>query len=262
LAGQGLKLFRSADTRPQRDPEHNVVVVAGREVAYRLKRSARRSFALHVDARGVSVAVPIRARLDEVERFILGHDRWLIEKLELQTIQAQRQRFAAIDGALFPVLGQSCRLRLTGQGRGAHWMLAADGVEELRLGCIVDPAKALTQALRARALPWFSGRVAEYCHLLGRPAPQLRLSSARTRWGSCSSRSGIRLHWRLLHLAPTLGDYVVAHEVAHLIEMNHSPRFWSVVQQLYPDWRSARIALRAAALDMPQIEAAPAMTED
>jgi len=55
----------------------------------------------------------------------------------------------------------------------------------------------------------------------------------------------------------------VAHEVAHLVEMNHSPRFWSVVQQLYPDWRSARLALRAAALDMPQIEAgAPAMTED
>lgn len=262
MAGQGLNFFRSADTARTHEDERRIVVLSGREVAYRLKRSERRSFALHVDTQGVSVAVPLRAGLDAVECFILGHARWLIEKLERQAIQAQRQRFAAIDGALFPVFGQSCRLRLTGQGRGVRWALAADGVEELHVGDGVDPAKALIQALRARALPWFGGRVGEYCHRLGQPVPLLRLSSARTRWGSCSTRSGIRLHWRLLHLAPALSDYVVAHEVAHLIEMNHSPRFWSVVQQLYPDWRSARLALQAAALDMPKIEVAAVKTKD
>jgi hypothetical protein len=86
----------------------------------------------------------------------------------------------------------------------------------------------------------------------------VRLSSARTRWGSCSSRSGIRLHWRLIHLPPALIDYVVAHEVAHLLEMNHSPRFWAVVERLYPDWRAARADLRKAAAGLPVIAAAPA----
>src|SRR5690554_2723692 len=80
-------------------------------------------------------------------------------------------------------------------------------------------------------------RVVEYCRRLGCAPVPVRLTSARTRWGSCSARSGIRLHWRLIHVAPGLLDYVVAHEVAHLAEMNHSPRFWRIVEALYPDWR-------------------------
>jgi predicted metal-dependent hydrolase len=83
----------------------------------------------------------------------------------------------------------------------------------------------------------------------------VRLSSARTRWGSCSARSGIRLHWRLIHCPPALIDYVVAHEVAHLVEMNHSPRFWAVVGSLYPDWSAARLRLHEAARTLPLIEA-------
>ena len=78
-------------------------------------------------------------------------------------------------------------------------------------------------------------------------------SNASTRWGSCSSRSGIRLHWRLIHLPLGLIDYVVAHEVAHLVEMNHSPRFWSVVESLYPEHMAARKALRQAASSLPHI---------
>ena len=110
----------------------------------------------------------------------------------------------------------------------------------------------------ARALAWYRGRIEEYCHRLGLPVPAVRLSNARTRWGSCSSRSGIRLHWRLVHLSPALIDYVVAHEVAHLVEMNHSPRFWAVVERLYPDWREARAALRRAAATLPVIATAAA----
>ena len=83
--------------------------------------------------------------------------------------------------------------------------------------------------------------------------PAVGLSNARTRWGSCSSLSGIRLHWRLIHLPLPLIDYVVAHEVAHLVEMNHSPRFWSVVESLYPGHVAARKALRQAAAALPSI---------
>ena len=128
------------------------------------------------------------------------------------------------------------------------------------LGLVVGAIAAVMglRALQARALAWYRGRVEEYCHRLDLPMPAVRLSNARTRWGSCSSRSGIRLHWRLIHLPPALIDYVVAHEVAHLVEMNHSARFWAVVERLYPDWRSARAALRAASASLPVIAAAPA----
>lgn len=235
-----------------------MIRVHGRELAYVLRRSARRSFALQVDARGVRVAAPLPARLDEVERFIAGHAGWLLDKLSQQAARAARQVFEAVDGAAFPLLGASCRLRVGGRGRTVRWRLAADGVEELLVGEAAEPRAALVRGLKQRALAWFGGRVAEYCHRLGLPRPSVRLSSARTRWGSCSAASGIRLHWRLIHLPPALIDYVVAHEVAHLVHMDHSPRFWAVVEQLYPQWKSARAALRAAAAELPRIEPAAA----
>ena len=69
---------------------------------------------------------------------------------------------------------------------------------------------------------------------------RLSLSSAQTRWGSASASGAIRLHWRLIHFALPTIDYVVAHELAHLREMNHSPRFWEVVGSVVPDYRAAR----------------------
>jgi hypothetical protein len=120
----------------------------------------------------------------------------------------------------------------------------------------VDTQRALVRALQARALAWYHGRVEECCHRLALPVPPVRLSNARTRWGSCSVRSGIRLHWRLVHLRPALIDYVVAHEVAHLLEMNHSPRFWAVVERLYPGWREARAQLREATATLPVLTCA------
>ena len=88
---------------------------------------------------------------------------------------------------------------------------------------------------------------------LGVRCTRLSLSSAQTRWGSCSEKSGIRLSWRLIHAPPRLLDYVVAHEMAHLVEMNHSPRFWKVVERLCPDYRAARDELRRLAATCPQL---------
>ena len=88
---------------------------------------------------------------------------------------------------------------------------------------------------------------------LGRALPPIALSSARTRWGSCSQASGIRFNWRLIHLPTHLVDYVVAHELAHLVEMNHSPRFWAEVGRLYPDWRAARAELKLRGREIPLI---------
>jgi predicted metal-dependent hydrolase len=77
------------------------------------------------------------------------------------------------------------------------------------------------------------------------------LSSAGTRWGSCTVSGNIRLNWRLIHYALPLVDYVVAHELAHLREMNHSPAFWAIVESVYPDYDGARLALRKRSHEMP-----------
>jgi predicted metal-dependent hydrolase len=77
---------------------------------------------------------------------------------------------------------------------------------------------------------------------------RLSLSSAQTRWGSASGAGWIRLNWRLIHLPLPVIDYVVVHELAHLREMNHSPRFWALVEAVLPDCAARRAALRDAML--------------
>ena len=233
------------------------LVIEGTRVDLVLRRSARRSFALQVDHRGARVAVPLRTPLGEVERFVHSHGRWLLDRLQARAAARPARVLDVVDGATVPLFGRALTLRLR-EGRITRWRPLTDDREELLLPTAVDPLRALLRALQARALAWYRGRIEEYCHRLGLPVPAVRLSNARTRWGSCSSRSGIRLHWRLVHLSPALIDYVVAHEVAHLVEMNHSPRFWAVVERLYPDWRSARAALRRASASLPVIAAAPA----
>lgn len=248
----------TASGRARAEEQAHSLIIEGTRVELVLRRSARRSFALQVDHRGARVAVPLRTPLGEVERFIHSHGRWLLDRLQARAVPRPTQVVAVVDGATVPLFGRPLTLRLQA-GRSARWRVLANDFEELLLPTAADPLRALLRALHARALAWYRGRVEEYCHRLALPVPAVRLSNARTRWGSCSSRSGIRLHWRLVHLHPALIDYVVAHEVAHLLEMNHSPRFWAVVERLYPDWRTARAALRQAAATLPVIAAAPDM---
>jgi predicted metal-dependent hydrolase len=247
VGGKALKRAPAAS-------EARSIALDGREVAFSLRRSARRTLALQVGREGVRIAAPQRMPIAEIERFLRSHSAWLKAKLDALAAAPAEAALELADGARFPLLGAPCRLRLAACAR-TRWQPGADGIEELHLAVARDPHAALLRALKERALPWLAGRVEEYCHRLGVATPPVRLSSARTRWGSCSSRSGIRLHWRLIHLTPALADYVVAHEVAHLREMNHSPRFWAVVERLYPDWKAARARLRAAARELPVIGA-------
>ncbi|MDQ5915966.1 MAG: hypothetical protein QG584_1859, partial [Pseudomonadota bacterium] len=115
----------------------------------------------------------------------------------------------------------------------------------------VAPGAILEKALRERAREHFASRLAPLAAVLGVTVPALALSSARTRWGSCSTKSGIRLNWRLIHFPEAIIDYVVVHELAHLRHMNHGPRFWSLVEVGCPDYRAVRVELQRLAAHIP-----------
>jgi predicted metal-dependent hydrolase len=114
------------------------------------------------------------------------------------------------------------------------------------------PPHADSQQIKDRVTGWLQGeatrifgeRLAAYAVKLGVTFRSYALSSAATRWGSCSSEGRIRLNWRLIHFPLSVVDYVVAHELAHLREMNHSPRFWQTVESIFPEFREARKALK------------------
>lgn len=92
---------------------------------------------------------------------------------------------------------------------------------------------------------FFSKRIALYAIKLGVPQPQLRLSRAKNQWGSCDSRGIVHLNWQLIQMPPHLIDYVVSHELSHLIEMNHSRAFWKIVESIYPNYLAARLELKS-----------------
>jgi predicted metal-dependent hydrolase len=156
------------------------------------------------------------------------------------------------DGVRLPMLGEALQVRLALGSNRAIWSAPGEAALTLCLRSPSDAGRLLEKTLRERARALFAERLAHYAQQLALPVPPLALSAARTRWGSCSTRSGIRLNWRLIHFPREIVDYVVVHELAHLREMNHSPRFWAVVGQFYPNYRAARSELKRLAAHCPQ----------
>lgn len=240
-----LKLFRLPPPPPEAKARQ--LLIGGRIIDYRLKSGAKR-LSMTIDERGLRIGAPHRIALAEIEAFVQGHGDWVLKKLD-ELAHASRPRHLTIkDGARLPVLGGDAEVRVLPGANRVRWV--AD-ILVLEARPEADLSLLATRALQKRALTHFSGRLAYFSGQLDLEMPRLGLSSAHTRWGSCSKDSGIRVNWRLIHLPPHLGDYVVAHEVAHLLEMNHSRRFWAVVSSLYPDWKAARSELKQRAPSLP-----------
>jgi len=225
---------------------------------YALRRSTRRSIGFMIDDDGLRVTAPRRVTLLEIDNAIRAKQRWILTKLqERGERRAQREvkpPVAWIDGAQLPYLGADITLRLKEAAR-SHCVFDAEA-RVLEVGVV--PGLAEWQ-LKERVKLWFQSeakrvfveRLDLYAARLGVRYQACALSTAGSRWGSCTVQGNIRLNWRLIHYPLALVDYVVAHELAHIREMNHSARFWAVVESVYPDYDGAKTALRRRSQEMP-----------
>ena len=220
-------------------------------VGYRFRRARRRSIGIVIDDEGLRVAAPGHIPIAEVEAFIREKARWVLKKLSEWRAAPKPPVVNWSEGTMIALLGTPVILELV---PGRRDISLQDGRLGIGLGPRTGPA-----ALRKRGIAWFKGRahsllgerLALYAARLGVPTPALTLSNARTQWGVCREDGHVRLNWRLIHLPMRLIDYVVAHELAHLREMNHSARFWAVVGDLYPDYAAARAELRDCSHRLP-----------
>ena len=237
------------------DETPRTIALGDRIVPYVLRRARRRTIGLSIDHRGLRVGAPARASLREVESLILQHGEWVAQKLDEWRTRRRPEPLQIVDGLRLPLLGTSLQVRLAAGNNRVLWNPHEEATLQKLTLCLRSPTDApriLEKALREKSRLLFAERLAHYAELLGLNTPPLALSAARTRWGSCSLKTGIRLNWRLIHFPPRVVDYVVAHELAHLREMNHSPRFWTVVGALYPDYKAARAELRNLAATCPR----------
>lgn len=229
-------------------------------IDYVLRRSSRRSIGFMIDDDGLRVTAPKRLNLSEIDSAIRAKQRWIVTKLEergeRRVLRQTRPPVQWVDGAELPYLGGAIVLRLQPAAR-SHCRFD-ETARELHVG-VVDGLQEwqlrerVRLWLQAQARTLFAERMAAYAPRLGVSYRSLNLSSAGTRWGSCTVGGSIRLNWRLIHFPLSLVDYVVAHELAHLREMNHSPQFWATVGSVYPDYDGAKAALRKLSQELPVI---------
>lgn len=196
-------------------------------VVRRLSHARRMTLRLAPDGSEVRISVPPWARTADALDFAAARRDWLTGQL------ARLPASAPVEpGASAPFRGQAMRIEHDP---------AASRRPRIEAGaiCIGGPAEGLPARLRrwlereARAL--LEADLADYCARIGRPAPKLALSNARRRWGSCAADGAIRINWRLIMAPDFVRRSVVAHEVAHLVHFDHSPRFHALLAEIYEE---------------------------
>ncbi len=232
----------------------------GQTVFYALRRSRRRTIGFVIGIEGLSVSAPRWVALRDIEAGLQEKSTWILAKLAEQRERNARSMAARVvwrDGTTIRYLGQPVRVvvdrrpALSGQLVLVEATRSAPGT--LRVGLPSEPGaeqlRDVVQSwLQREALRIFEARCAHFAVLLGVRVTRLTLSSAQTRWGSASASGAVRLHWRLIHFSTATIDYVVAHELAHLREMNHGTRFWELVRAVVPEVDAARRDLKSERL--------------
>lgn len=224
--------FRAASYR-----HGDVVELAGATLRLSVNPRARRvSLRLDRRSREVIATAPSARRLSEAVAFAKERAGWIAER-----VAELPDHMPLEPGMIFDLFGDPVVLEAAA---GRAKLIKGPPHRIVSAGDEAFPVRVL-RIVKTEALKVLTERTAWYAEQLGQPMPSVAIGDPRGRWGSCKSASpregaAIRYSWRLA-LAPfEVADYVVAHEVAHLVEPNHSPRFWAVVKQLYGDHRRPR----------------------
>ncbi|NMA97192.1 MAG: M48 family metallopeptidase [Phyllobacteriaceae bacterium] len=228
-------------------PKTTEIELDGMTVSVAVKLSNRaKSFRLSLPATGPLLTLPEKARWEDAEAFLHRHRHWLAARLPRQSMAKRlgSDIMLPLRGVEHAVIGSGVlRGRVeVGEDEEGHF-INLPGADE-------HHARRLYDWLKKEALADLTERSAFHAARLGVSVKQIRLRSQASRWGSCSSNGNINYNWRLILAPPFVLDYVAAHEVAHLVEMNHSPAFWATVERTLPDMERGRAWLKAHGRDL------------
>jgi predicted metal-dependent hydrolase len=199
--------------------------------------------------RWVVVTLPEQCRMEEADRFLRSHIDWVRERLG-----SVPEPVPFVDGAMIPLRGAMHRLRFIGPRSGGAVVRVVRAEAKTPIlevaGRAEHAARRLTDWLLGQARADLEACVAKHARALGVRVRRICLRDQTTRWGSCSTSGLLSFSWRLVLAPAHVLDYVAAHEVAHLREMNHGPKFWTLVSRLMPELDAARRWLRHDGADL------------
>ena len=206
------------------DPPCSVTVI-------RNKRARRFTLRLDPGGDGAILTLPPGVPEAEMHAFLSRQSGWLAKALSKQP-----KRIVVGDGVLLPIDGRKVPVIVRAGPRRAAEL--TDGGLVLQGGG--QEGARIAAWLKVRARDAIAPAARTYARRLGRRIERISLRDTRSRWGSCSTTGTLSFSWRLVMAPPDVANYVAAHEAAHLAEMNHSDRFWRLVDRLMPDWRDHR----------------------
>lgn len=209
---------------------------------YEIRRSNRRTMSLTVDKNSGSVIVraPLGVPAEKIESFVTSKLGWVTKHTDeaKERGNARVQRLSDNPTEL-PFLGEMCPVdhdKPYGYSDG-HFHLP----DNVSLEKLIPYLRRLYSGIAKETL---TSRTRLLADRMGIAVTNVRINSARTRWGSCSSEGSINLSWKLIAADPGLIDYVIVHELCHTVHMDHSPAFWETVEQVIPDYTERRTALK------------------
>jgi predicted metal-dependent hydrolase len=191
----------------------------------------------------LSVAVPDQADMAQVEKTVRSKLFWVFSKLAEKALLFQpAPEKEYVSGEGFNYLGRSYRLLLVDdQGKnGVARLRLMNGRFTLRRQDQPQAASLFVRWYTDHARQWIGPRVQEFAARTGRQPKQVRVLDLGNRWGSCSPEGGLNFHWRTIRLPPSLVEYVVVHELVHLIEPRHDKAFWTRLERVMPDYRERK----------------------
>lgn len=237
-----MGFFRSTRATPS-PPIERMHAVAGRELPLRIVTNARaRRLTLRIEpgGQGLRVTIPPGLARGELERFLDKHTGWLEERLKKLPDRPQVR-----PGIKIPLRGVPHRIVHEPGRRGTVTLGDRDGEPVLVVhGERRHLPRRVADFLKREAKRDIEALVARHTATVGRSAKAVRFRDTTSRWGSCTADGTLSFSWRIMMAPPSVIDYLVAHEVAHLKEMNHGPRFWKLCKQLSPDTERCKAWLK------------------
>jgi len=209
---------------------------------YILKRSNRKTLGLYIRSGRLEVRAPAKCPQSEIDRFVISKQKWILDKLAISQEQISHKTAFVLGygseiyfcGTLYPIAAKTG----TQAGFDGKYFYMPSDLNHMQIKdvCI--------KIYRRLAKIHITNVVVAFAQQMGVAPSSVKTNSAKTRWGSCSSKKNLNFSWRLIMAGNDVIEYVVVHELAHLLQMNHSAKFWAIVESVLPDYRRRQARLK------------------
>lgn len=232
-------LRKSRQPKSPPPPTQRTIDVAGKVMPLTIRQNARATrMTLRIEPGGRALKMTIPAGLPEreINAFLDRHQGWLMTKLARFSGESVLE-----EGGTILLRGVAHRIERTGKLRGLTEAVITDDEPVLRVsGAEEHLRRRIADFLKKEARKDLEHLVAIYARMVGRKVKSLSFKDTRSRWGSCAADGALSFSWRIVMAPPKVIDYLAAHEVAHLREMNHGPDFWDLCEELCPAMDDAK----------------------